>query len=65
MIRGSVLDVNMNIGKGTLTFRQHVAVELTEDNHGQFFIPRDLAHGFSALSKEVVFLYKCDNFYAP
>ena len=50
VIRGSVLDV---------------AVELTEDNHRQFFIPRGFAHGFSVLSKEVVFQYKCDNFYAP
>ena len=47
------------------TFGQHVAVELTEENHRQFFIPRGCAHGFSVLSKEVIFQYKCDNFYAP
>lgn len=65
VIRGSVLDVAVDIRKGSPTFGQHVAVELTEDNHRQFFIPRGFAHGFSVLSKEVVFLYKCDNFYAP
>ena len=47
------------------TFGRHVAVELTEENHRQFFIPRGFAHGFSVLSEEVVFQYKCDNFYAP
>lgn len=65
VIRGSVLDVAVDIRKGSPTFGQHVAVELTEDNHRQFFIPRGFAHGFSVLSKEVVFQYKCDNFYAP
>ena len=44
---------------------QHVAVELTEENHRQFFIPRGFAHGFSVLTPEVIFQYKCDNFYAP
>ena len=65
VIRGSVLDVAVDIRKGSPTFGQHVAVELTEDNHRQFFIPRGFAHGFSVLSKEAVFQYKCDNFYAP
>ena len=65
VIRGSVLDVAVDIRKGSPTFGQHVAVELTEDNHRQFFIPRGFAHGFSVLSKEVVFQYKCDNSYAP
>ena len=65
VIRGSVLDVAVDIRKGSPTFGQHVAVELTEDNHRQFFIPRGFAHGFSVFSKEVVFQYKCDNFYAP
>ena len=65
VIRGSVLDVAVDIRKGSPTFGQHVAVELTEDNHRQFFIPRGFAHGFSVLSKEVVFQYKCDNFYPP
>ena len=55
----------MDIRNGSPTFGQHVAVELTEENHRQFFIPKDFAHGFSVLSEEVVFQYKCDNFYAP
>ena len=65
VVKGAVLDVAVDIRKGSPTFGQHVAVELTEDNHRQFFIPRGFAHGFSVLSKEVVFQYKCDNFYAP
>lgn len=65
VVKGSVLDVAVDIRKGSPTFGQHVAVELTEDNHRQFFIPRGFAHGCSVLSKEVIFQYKCDNFYAP
>ena len=65
VIRGSVLDVAVDIRKGSPAFGQHVAVELTGDNHRQFFIPRGFAHGFSVLSEEVVFQYKCDSFYAP
>ena len=65
VIKGAVLDVAVDIRKGSVTFGQHVAVELTEDNNLQFFIPRGFAHGFSVLSEEVVFQYKCDNFYAP
>lgn len=65
VIRGAVLDVAVDIRKGSPTFGQHVAVELTEDNHRQFFIPRGFAHGFSVLTPEVIFQYKCDNFYAP
>lgn len=65
VVKGSVLDVAVDIRKDSPTFGQHVAVELTEDNHRQFFIPRGFAHGFSVLSKEVIFQYKCDNFYAP
>lgn len=65
VIRGAVLDVAVDIRKGSPTFGRHVAVELTEDNHRQFFIPRGFAHGFSVLTDEVVFQYKCDNFYAP
>ena len=57
--------VAVDIREGSPTFGQHVAVELTEENHRQFFIPRGCAHGFSVLSKEVIFQYKCDNFYAP
>ena len=65
VIKGAVLDVAVDIRKGSPTFGRHVAVELTEDNHRQFFIPRGFAHGFSVLTPEVVFQYKCDNFYAP
>lgn len=65
VIKGAVLDVAVDIRKGSPTFGQHVAVELTGENHLQFFIPRGFAHGFSVLTDEVVFQYKCDNFYAP
>ncbi len=64
VVKGAVLDVAVDIRKGSPTFGQHVAVELTADNHRQFFIPRGFAHGFSVLSDEVIFQYKCDNFYA-
>lgn len=65
VIKGSVLDVAVDIRVGSPTFGQHVAVELTADNHRQFFITRGFAHGFCVLSDEVIFQYKCDNFYAP
>lgn len=65
VIKGAVLDVAVDIRKGSPTFGQHVAVELTEENHRQFFIPCGFAHGFSVLTDEVIFQYKCDNFYAP
>ena len=65
VVKGAVLDVAVDIRKGSPTFGQHVAVELTEDNHRQCFIPRGLAQGCSVLREEVVFQYKCDNFYAP
>lgn len=64
-VRGRVLDVAVDIRKGSPTYGKHVAVELTEDNHLQFFIPRGFAHGFAVLSDEAVFQYKCDNYYAP
>lgn len=64
-VRGAVLDVAVDIRKGSPTFGQYVAVELTEDNHRQFFVPRGFAHGFAVLSDVAVFQYKCDNFYAP
>ena len=64
-VKGRVLDVAVDIRKGSPTYGQHVAVELTEDNHRQFFIPRGFAHGFAVLSDIAVFQYKCDNFYAP
>ena len=62
-IKGAVLDVAVDIRKGSPTFGRHVAVELTEENHRQLFIPRGFAHGFAVLSEEAVFQYKCDNFY--
>lgn len=64
-VKGSVLDVAVDIRKGSPTFGQHVAVELNEDNHLQFFVPRGFAHGFSVLSETAVFQYKCDAFYHP
>lgn len=65
VVKGSVLDVAVDIRKGSPTFGKHVAVELTAENHRQFFIPRGFAHGFVVLSDEAVFQYKCDNLYAP
>ena len=65
VIKGAVLDVAVDIRKGSHTFGQYVSVELTGENHRQFFIPRGFAHGFSVLSEEVIFQYKCDNFYSP
>ena len=65
VIKGAVLDVAVDKRKGSPTFGQYVSVELTGDNHRQFFIPRGFAHGFSVLSEEVIFQYKCDNFYSP
>ena len=64
-VKGAVLDVAVDLRKGSPTYGKHVAVELTEDNHRQFFIPQGFAHGFAVLSNEAVFQYKCDNFYAP
>lgn len=65
VIEGSVLDVAVDIRPGSPTYGKHVAVELTGENHLQFFIPRGFAHGFSVLSETAVFQYKCDNFYCP
>lgn len=65
VVKGAVLDVAVDIRKGSPTYGQHVAVELTEENHRQFFVPRGFAHGFAVLSQTAVFQYKCDNFYAP
>lgn len=64
-VKGSVLDVAVDIRKGSPTYGKHVAVELTEENHRQFFIPRGFAHGFAVLSGTAVFQYKCDEFYHP
>lgn len=64
-VKGAVLDVAVDIRKGSPTYGQHVAVELTEENHRQFFIPRGFAHGFAVLSDIAIFQYKCDNYYHP
>ena len=64
-VKGAVLDVAVDIRKGSTTYGQHLAVELTEDNHKQFFIPKGFAHGFAVLSDVAVFQYKCDEFYHP
>ncbi len=64
-VKGRVLDVAVDIRKGSPTYGKHVAVELSEDNHRQFFVPRGFAHGFAVLSDVAVFQYKCDNYYAP
>lgn len=64
-VKGKVLDVAVDIRKGSPTYGQHVAVELSEENHRQLFVPRGFAHGFAVLSETAIFQYKCDNFYAP
>jgi dTDP-4-dehydrorhamnose 3,5-epimerase len=64
-VRGSVLDVAVDIRKGSPTYGKHVSCLLTEHNHRQFFIPRGFAHGFAVLSDTAVFQYKCDNYYHP
>lgn len=64
-VRGAVLDVAVDIRRDSPTYGRHVAVELTEDNHRQFFVPKGFAHGFSVLSEVAVFQYKCDEFYHP
>lgn len=64
-VKGAVLDVAVDIRKGSPTYGQYVAVELTEENHRQFFVPRGFAHGFAVLSETAIFQYKCDNFYHP
>ncbi len=65
VVKGRVLDVAVDLRKGSPTYGKFVAVELSEDNHLQFFLPRGFAHGFCVLSDEVIFQYKCDNYYAP
>lgn len=65
VVEGSVLDVAVDIRKGSPTYGQYVAVELSAENHHQFYMPKGIAHGFSVLSDRVIFQYKCDEFYAP
>lgn len=65
VVRGCVLDVAVDIRKGSPTYGRHVAVELSEENHRMLFVPRGFAHGFAVLSPEAVFQYKCDQYYAP
>ncbi len=65
VVEGSVLDIAVDIRRGSPTFGRHVAVELSASDHRQLFIPRGFAHGFSVLSESAVFQYKCDNYYAP
>lgn len=64
-VRGTVLDVAVDLRAGSPTYGQHVAMELSADNHRMMFVPRGFAHGFSVLSETAVFQYKCDNYYAP
>lgn len=65
VVEGAILDVVVDIRKGSPTFGKHIAVELSAENHRQLFVPRGFAHGYSVLSKEAVMEYKCDNYYAP
>ncbi len=63
VIKGKVLDVAVDIRKESQTYGKHIAVELSEENKKQFFVPRGFAHGFIVLSESAIFLYKCDNYY--
>lgn len=63
--KGRILDIAVDVRHGSPTFGRYVAVELSEENHRQCFIPRGFAHGFAVLSEEAVVQYKCDNYYAP
>ncbi len=65
VVKGRVLDIAVDIRKGSPTYGKWVSCELTEDNHRQFFVPKGMAHGFCVLSEEAVFQYKCDDFYHP
>jgi dTDP-4-dehydrorhamnose 3,5-epimerase len=65
VVKGRVLDVAVDLREGSPTYGRHFSVELSEENHRMLFIPRGFAHGFSVLSEEVVFQYKCDNYYHP
>ena len=65
VVKGKVLDVAVDLRKGSPTFGKYAAVELSEDNHRQVFVPKGFAHGFAVLSEEAVFQYKCDEYYEP
>ena len=65
VVKGAVLDVVVDVRKGSPTFGKHISIELTEDNHRQVFIPRGFAHGFAVLTDVAILQYKCDNYYAP
>ena len=65
VVKGKVLDIAVDIRKGSPTFGHHVSIELSGENKRQLFIPRGFAHGFAVLSDDVVFQYKCDNYYVP
>jgi dTDP-4-dehydrorhamnose 3,5-epimerase len=65
VVEGRVLDVAVDIRRNSPTYGQHVAIELTADNHRQLFLPQGMAHGFAVLSETAVFQYKCDNLYHP
>ena len=65
VVQGAVLDVAVDIRRTSPTYGQHVAVELTADNHRQFYMPHGFAHGFAVLSETAVFQYKCDSYYHP
>ncbi len=65
VVKGKVLDVAVDLRKNSPTFGQYESVVLSEENKRQFFIPQGFAHGFAVLSKEAIFQYKCDNYYAP
>jgi len=64
-VRGTVLDVAVDIRRGSPTFGRHVAVELSSENHRMMWIPPGFAHGFAVLSDTALFSYKCDAYYAP
>lgn len=65
VVKGRVLDVVVDIRKGSPTFGKYVSVELSDANHLQLFVPKGFAHGFAVLSEDVVLQYKCDEYYAP
>ena len=65
VVKGRVLDVAVDIRKGSPTYGQYVCCEMTEENKRQFFVPKGFAHGFCVLSEEAIFQYKCDEFYHP